>query len=463
MTNRYSIFHDILNIVVDYFLLNLSLIVVYDQVHHSAFQWPTDKTYLHVVLIFNLLWLLAANLITLYKTRFNDRNAFQKLIGTYALYLVLVCYIILFLNNIQSYFITREYLFESMTLFGILLGIWKVVFSSTCEYFLVNGPSKTAIIVGGSRAGIELYNRYKNNLLKGYTLLGVFDDDPSRVPDGNLYLGDTNGCIDYVLKNNVNEIICTLPFAEHKTIERLIKDSDKNLIRFKLVPEHYGYFQGALFEQSINNINALSIRVEPMENIMTRATKRLFDILFSSFVIVFILSWLYPIIAFLIKMESEGGALFNQPRSGRDNNPFICYKFRSMHVNKMDSAQAVKNDPRITKVGAFLRKTSLDELPQFFNVLLGHMSVVGPRPHMLTHTVQYAELIDQFMVRHFIKPGITGWAQVNGLRGQTKTVNDMLARVEADVWYMENWSFMLDLKIIFITAFKSFYGDKNAF
>lgn len=433
--------------------------------HHSTFLWITDKTYLHVVLVFNLLWLLSANMINLYKTHVdNEMRSYQRLIGTYTLYLVLVCYIILFLNNIQSYFITREYLFESMTLFGFLIGIWKVVFSEMRKYFATNGPSKTAIIVGGGKAGLELYNCYKNNLFKGYTFLGLFDDEPSRVPDAGLYLGDTSLCIEYAMENKVDEIICALPFSEHKTIERLIKDSDKNLIRFKLVPEHYGYFQGSLFAQSINNIHALAIRVEPLENIMSRVIKRFFDILFSSFVIVFILSWLYPIIYFLIKLESPGPVFFVQERSGRDNNPFKCYKFRSMRVNdEGNTKQATKGDARITKVGAFLRRTSLDEFPQFFNVLLGHMSVVGPRPHMLSHTLQYSQLIDQFMVRHFIKPGITGWAQINGLRGETKTVNDMLARVEADVWYMENWSFLLDLRIIVMTFFKSIYGDKNAF
>jgi len=170
------------------------------------------------------------------------------------------------------------------------------------------------------------------------------------------------------------------------------------------------------------------------------------------------------LLAFLIKLSSNGPVLFTQLRSGRDNKPFTCYKFRSMFVNgEQNSLQATKDDPRVTKIGAFLRKTSLDEFPQFFNVLLGHMSIVGPRPHMLSHTEQYSNLIDQFMVRHFIKPGITGWAQINGLRGETKTVNDMHERVKADVWYMENWSFPLDLKIIFMTAFNVLHGEKNAY
>ncbi len=163
-------------------------------------------------------------------------------------------------------------------------------------------------------------------------------------------------------------------------------------------------------------------------------------------------------------MESKGPVLFKQKRSGRSNEPFYCLKFRSMTVNEnADMLQATKNDKRVTKVGAFLRKTSLDELPQFINVLIGNMSVIGPRPHMLSHTEQYSALIDKFMVRHFLKPGITGWAQVNGHRGETRTTDDMAKRVEADVWYLEHWSFLLDMKIMFLTVYNILKGEKNAY
>ena len=166
----------------------------------------------------------------------------------------------------------------------------------------------------------------------------------------------------------------------------------------------------------------------------------------------------------LIKLNSRGPVFFVQERSGRDNKPFPCYKFRTMYVNdNAHTMQACKNDSRITKVGAFLRKTSLDEFPQFFNVLLGNMSVVGPRPHMLSHTEQYSELINNFLVRHYAKPGITGWAQVNGYRGETKELADMEGRVEHDIWYIENWSLLLDVKIVWKTFIQVFQGDENAF
>jgi putative colanic acid biosynthesis UDP-glucose lipid carrier transferase len=195
-----------------------------------------------------------------------------------------------------------------------------------------------------------------------------------------------------------------------------------------------------------------------------RFFKRSFDILFSLFIILFVFSWLYPILAILIKLESRGPVFFVQLRTGRNDLLFKCYKFRSMRINKdADNQQATLNDHRITRIGCFMRKTSLDELPQFFNVLIGNMSIVGPRPHMVKHTEEYSRLTDKYKTRHTLRPGITGWAQILGLRGEVKSPEAMLKRVDADVWYLKNWSFLLDLKIIFLTFWITLKGDKNAY
>lgn len=197
---------------------------------------------------------------------------------------------------------------------------------------------------------------------------------------------------------------------------------------------------------------------------LSKFIKRLFDIIFSLFTIIFVFSWLCPILAILIRLESKGPVFFVQLRTGKNNEHFKCYKFRSMRVNNdADKRQATRDDQRITKIGALLRKTSLDELPQFFNVLIGNMSIVGPRPHMISHTEKYSQLTDKFKVRHSLKPGITGWAQISGLRGEVNNTEAMLKRVDADVWYMKNWSFLLDIKIIFLTFWITLKGDKNAY
>jgi putative colanic acid biosynthesis UDP-glucose lipid carrier transferase len=185
---------------------------------------------------------------------------------------------------------------------------------------------------------------------------------------------------------------------------------------------------------------------------------------FSGAVMLFILSWLIPLLALLVKLESRGPVFFVQHRTGRNNETFRCLKFRSMYVNNdANSKQATRNDRRFTKIGRILRKTNLDEMPQFFNVFMGDMSIVGPRPHMLKHTEEYSAIIQKYMIRHFLKPGITGWAQVNGYRGEITDELHLRKRIEHDIWYMENWSVYLDLRIIFLTVFNTIKGDKNAF
>jgi putative colanic acid biosynthesis UDP-glucose lipid carrier transferase len=192
--------------------------------------------------------------------------------------------------------------------------------------------------------------------------------------------------------------------------------------------------------------------------------KRAFDFVFAALVVVFLLSWLLPLLVLLIKIDSRGPVFFKQLRTGKHGQPFYCYKLRSMRVNaEADAKQARKGDSRITRVGAFLRQTSLDELPQFLNVLKGEMSVVGPRPHMLSHTEYYSQAIDDFMYRHQVMPGITGLAQVSGYRGETKEVAAMAQRVDADIKYLSNWSFLLDLRIVLLTILQAFKHNKNAF
>lgn len=321
----------------------------------------------------------------------------------------------------------------------------------------------TVIITGGGATGARLHQYLKNNPDRGYTSLGFFDDDPEMKGQPS-YLGSINESINYAVTFGVDEIFCALPASAFEKIEQLMLDADKNLIRFRLVA---GLDENELrpaYVEYFGNIPIIALRHEPLKKWFNRFVKRLFDVVFSLLVVIFIFSWLFPILAILIKMGSKGPVLFVQRRSGLNNRPFNCYKFRSMYVNTdANKKQASRYDERITGIGAWLRRTSLDELPQFFNVLAGSMSVVGPRPHMITHTRQYAELIDRYMIRHFLKPGITGWAQVNGFRGETRNAEAMLNRVEADVWYLENWSFLLDLRIVFLTVLILFKRDENAF
>ena len=265
--------------------------------------------------------------------------------------------------------------------------------------------------------------------------------------------------------NGVKDLYVSVPPERMSKIHTLVAEADKQCLRLKFIPDIAGSLSTPYTISYMGGeFPVITLRNEPLEKMGNRFKKRLFDIVFSGLVIVFILSWLYPIIALLIKLQSPGPVLFKQLRSGRNDEPFWCLKFRSMKVNKdSDKKQATKDDDRITSIGKFLRKSSLDELPQFFNVFFGSMSVVGPRPHMLSHTEEYKAIISQFMVRHFMKPGITGWAQVNGFRGETKEDGAMEKRVRHDIWYLENWTGMLDVKIIFMTVINMFTGEDNAY
>jgi putative colanic acid biosynthesis UDP-glucose lipid carrier transferase len=274
-------------------------------------------------------------------------------------------------------------------------------------------------------------------------------------------IGDTLGVCK---KFGVTEIYSTISPEQNVNLYKMMQAADENCIRFRIVPDLRMFYNKQMHIDHLKEMVIITARKEPLNDLGNRIKKRLLDIGFSIFVIVFVLSWITPIIGFLICLESPGPILFKQHRTGKDQTVFLCLKFRSMRLNsEADTSQAVARDERVTRIGRFLRRTSLDELPQFINVLKGDMSVVGPRPHMLRHTNEYSKLIGQYMVRQFLKPGITGWAQVNGFRGETHQLELMKKRVEHDLWYMENWSFLLDVKIILMTAFNWLRSEKYAY
>jgi putative colanic acid biosynthesis UDP-glucose lipid carrier transferase len=354
-----------------------------------------------------------------------------------------------------------------MTFFVFLVS-FRIIFMELLKYARAQGYNfRRVVIVGANTMGERMNRILSKDLAYGYKVLGFFDDDTITTTSKTSILGTINEVEAYLCNEKVDEMYVALHIDEIDVINKLTLLCERHLVRIRYIPDFQLYTKTNRVQISFygnGNIPVLMLRKEPLELTFNRLLKKLFDFCFALCVIIFLLSWLFPIIIMIIKMNSKGPVFFFQKRSGRDNKSFSCAKFRTMYVNdKANEVQATKNDSRITKVGAFLRRTSLDELPQFFNVLFGQMSVVGPRPHMLSHTEQYANLIDNFLVRHYAKPGITGWAQVNGFRGETKELIDMEGRVEYDIWYIENWSFVLDIKIIILTVLNVFKGEKNAF
>lgn len=265
-------------------------------------------------------------------------------------------------------------------------------------------------------------------------------------------------------EDEVNEIYISAHKFTNKEFNKIIDYADNNLIKIRVVPNFSGFFASNLKLDYVGFQPILVHREIALDDIVNASIKRGFDIVFSLLVIVGLLSWLVPLMALIIKWESKGPIFFIQKRSGINNEDFGCIKFRSMAVNaQSDAMQATKGDMRVTRVGAFIRKTSIDELPQFINVLLGDMSVVGPRPHMVRHTKEFSDVVDRYMLRHFVKPGITGLAQTMGYRGETKSKGDIKGRITLDRFYIENWNFFLDLKIIYKTVVNGVRGEENAY
>jgi putative colanic acid biosynthesis UDP-glucose lipid carrier transferase len=315
------------------------------------------------------------------------------------------------------------------------------------------------VIVGHSPESIKLKQLFETRIDFGYRFLGFF----SEKKQGKDIKGKISDLKSFVLLNKVDEIYCSLDEMSNAQFRDLVLFADENNKTIKFIPDSKEIFSKNLKIEYYEFFPVLSLKKTILHEPSTKAIKRIFDIVFSILVIVGLLSWLVPLLAILIKLESKGPVFFKQGRPGLDEQEFFCYKFRSMQVNGTTEKEASKNDPRVTKIGKFIRKTSIDELPQFLNVLLGDMSVVGPRPHLWSQNVTYGSRIQKYMMRHYVKPGITGLAQVRGFRGEIETDVDMINRIRLDVFYIENWSLFLDLKIIIQTVVNIFKGEEKAY
>lgn len=377
-------------------------------------------------------------------------------------------YFLIFLS--LSMFLQFEIKTKTLAIFFVglyvALNLWWIIVNRLLKYYRRKGYNfRRVVIVGAGKTGLMLYNELGSDMGYGYKFLGFFDDNPSETNDGikSQLLGCTDDVEKFCKEHKVDEIYCALPGSQDNKIINLIQISERNSIRFYIVPEIRRYVLRRLNFQTLGAIPLFSVREEPLQKWEFRLIKRTMDLIISGIVLLLFPLWFVPI-AIAVKRSSPGPVLFRQKRTGLMGKEFECLKFRTMKLNsESDSKQAVRGDDRITKIGRFLRKTSLDEFPQFINIFKGEMSVVGPRPHMLKHTKEYSAIIDKYMVRHFIKPGLTGWAQVNGYRGETKELTQMEMRVKHDIWYIEHWNFLLDIKIILLTIWQAVKGDDNAF
>lgn len=408
---------------------------------------------------FIMIWMVITILKEDFKIgRTNEADqTFKKLIGSLAWFLVIISMIWMPFHDNSLRLLSFLSLAASLL---VLLGIYRVGVHLILRKYRETGHNfRRAVILGTGGTSDQLAQVFRIRRDFGIKFLGYYDDKDVS--------GQTRGNIKKFFEEAIDLNIDQIYISEHleeKKVKRVINFADEHYIKVKVIPGGSLQLEKNLSFSKFGDFFVINVNEIPLDNAFNRVFKRAFDIVFSAFVLVFILSWLIPLVGLLIKLESKGPVFFIQERNGENNKVFMCLKFRSMTPNDYaDTHQAVKNDPRITRIGSFLRMTSLDEMPQFINVLLGDMSIVGPRPHTIPMNQVFKTQIEKYNSRHKIKPGITGLAQVKGYRGEIENPYQIRSRVKLDYFYIQNWSILLDLKICILTVYELVVNRENAY
>ncbi len=454
---RYSKFFPAIFILADLISLNLSYTLA-SYIKFDRHLYGLEE-YVQLQLGLNVVWILIFFSSRLHLLNRDHRLADQ--INKVLTSLVINVSFVLTLWFVFNPEYSRQLIFLSFFFFSSSAVIWRIGWFYLIRFYRKKGFNVRHVVMVGHEDLAERMVRfiYQNPGL-GYKLVGIFDDQKLSKKE---YIGKVDELELFVLDNPVDIVFCNLNVLNQQRLQRLVDVADNNLIKVKILSQFSKMEIDNLSLQKYGAIPVLNVNAIPLDNSINQFTKRAFDILFSGLAILLLCSWIFPIIAFLVRLESPGPIFFKQRRHGKNNRTFDCLKFRTMVTNpEADHKQATKNDSRITRLGRLLRKTSLDELPQFFNVFLGDMSVVGPRPHPIKLNEEYQPSIEKFWQRHAVKPGITGLAQAKGYRGQTD-LNAMSGRVKLDRFYVKNWSLLLDLKIISLTIFAFLKGSENAY
>jgi putative colanic acid biosynthesis UDP-glucose lipid carrier transferase len=444
-----------------------AVIAVFFTAHFLFRHWGyigTEEEYMYFGFFLSISWLLLVMVMNIYNEKHvMSFELFTK--GTMHTYLYFLLILVIYLFFFRMIELSRYFIIVILAAIPLALLANRFVYLAIYQYFKGKDYLMSKVVVIG-------YNNLSKKLVNYLEEDGIhkeivgYCEEYENVDELSHYpiLSGIDRAFEVCKEHGITEIYSTIAPEHNDSIYRLIQKADQNCIRFKIVPDLGFFINKKMYIDYLKEIPVMMLRKEPLEDLGNRIKKRAFDIVISSLVVIFLLSWMIPLLGLLIWLESRGPVFFTQPRSGKDNKVFNCLKFRSMRQNaNAHLKQASRDDSRITRIGRFMRRTSLDEFPQFINVLKGEMSIVGPRPHMLKHTDEYSKLIGMYMVRQFLKPGITGWAQVNGHRGETQKISHMQQRVEHDLWYLENWSLVLDLKIMYMTVFNTFKGDEKAY
>lgn len=431
-------------------------------VKFGGFDVVNPNYLLLYILSFTNFFLLSIAIRTPHKIQFSYKNIFFKLLYAFIPFSAFVFGLSFIL---KSGAFSRKFVLLFLTSYFIFLILQYFLFNLLVRKNIIHLSPKRILIIGAGKVGEKLYKELRAELVSNIEIIGFLDDNEDNcVLLRDKILGPISK-FNMVLKNiNINEVYITIPLINEDKIKEMIQQAEFYGIKIRIVPNYFRLHDITFSSYYLGKIPIINVSDFPLEDEFNQFIKRLFDIFFSFFTIILITPFLI-IIYILIKLTSKGPAFFNPIRVGLSRKEFKMYKFRSMHESESeisDKNSTVENDPRITSIGRFIRKFNIDELPQFFNVLKGDMSVVGPRPHRVHLDEELIQVVYNYRIRQCVKPGITGWAQVNGFRGPTDTPVRKNGRVEHDLEYIQNWSLWLDIKIIFMTIFNK-KTRENAF
>ncbi|MEW6196928.1 MAG: undecaprenyl-phosphate glucose phosphotransferase [Bacteroidota bacterium] len=463
IANRKSLYS--IKLWLDILLLNLSFLFSawIAQPPHVLYERP----YMFILmLVLNILWYIFTNITDFYDN-FNPHEFHFQARLIFKNVLVQIITAIIFIFAKKENLFTRNFILSYFILLISFVSTRTITFRSLQKILRAKGKYvKNLLIVGANNIGIEFSSQVEINPVLGYNLVGFVDDDSSN----KKLLGGMEDLNEVINRYKIDDVIIAASNYDTLKLNNIVNVCNKNAVRTHIIPDYFQFLSKKFTLSTIGNFPIITVRNEPLAEIQLRFVKRTFDIFFSILVMILILSWLIPLIAILIKLTSRGPVFFVQDRIGLKNEKFSCYKFRSMYYKQKNQEEGfnptLENDPRVTAIGKYLRKYNLDELPQFWNIIKGEMSIVGPRPHAVAFNQEYLECFDAIKLRHLVKPGLTGWAQIHGLRGDVpdpvENKKRTIKRIEYDIWYIESWDFFLDLRIIFLTVWQMIKRDTKA-
>jgi len=443
----------------DFVLINVSFFLAALLSQPSEIILARNYMYL-LLLVLNFTWFFYTSASGFYQ-EFLTRPFPIQFYNILKLSFLITVVSVFFLFFIKEGLYTRYFIILIGFLILLTITIRTMFFKWAFKVLRIKGKSiRNLLIIGTGEIGLKFRDIVVENPGFGYKFVGFLNKDLTQDAVGRI--SDLDKIIN---EKNAEEVVIALPNNSMENLDEIVRICNKNAVRVHIIPDYFKFLSSRFQISTVSNIPVITIRDEPLNEAIKRFIKRVVDIFFSFLILVFVLSWMFPIIAILVKLSSPGPVLFIHERYGVRNRKFKCYKFRTLdHQETADKFRPIlKQDPRVTSIGKFLRKTNIDELPQFVNVLKGDMSIVGPRPHAVTFDVEYAKIFEDIKMRYKVRPGITGWAQINGLRGDVENEEEnnkrTRERMKYDLWYIENWSLKLDFQIILITVWHMLKGD----